>query len=256
MERISVGGRLGILGEDAAVEHYRRRGYRLLARNWTCRIGELDLVLARGSTVVFCEVKARSGSAFGGPHEAVTWRKQRKLRALAMYGRVFAVAVVGVRGHLISVEAHVGRGLPALTLTGLPGAGIQDARERVRPAVESSGLTWPLRRVVVNLSPAGIRKEGPGFDLPIALGVLAASAQVPATLLGSYAFAGELSLKGELVGTAGILPVAMAAITRAPPASASTIAIRWNGSSPRSSRWKAPKASSRSSEELLKPLHR
>src|SRR5207245_550539 len=128
-----------------------------------------------------------------------------------MYGRVFAVAVVGVRGHLISVEAHVGRGLPALTLTGLPGAGIQDARERVRPAVESSGLTWPLRRVVVNLSPAGIRKEGPGFDLPIALGVLAASAQVPATLLGSYAFAGELSLKGELVGTAGILPVAMAA---------------------------------------------
>ena len=83
MERISVGGRLGILGEDAAVEHYRRRGYRLLARNWTCRIGELDLVLARGSTVVFCEVKARSGSAFGGPHEAVTWRKQRKLRALA-----------------------------------------------------------------------------------------------------------------------------------------------------------------------------
>ena len=83
MERISVRGRLGILGEHAAVEHYRSRGYRLLARNWTCRIGELDLVLARGSTVVFCEVKARSGSAFGGPHEAVTWRKQRKLRALA-----------------------------------------------------------------------------------------------------------------------------------------------------------------------------
>ncbi len=128
-----------------------------------------------------------------------------------VYGRVFAVAVVGIQGRLITVEAHVGRGLPALTLAGLPGAAIQDARERVRPAVESSGLTWPLRRVVVNLSPAGIRKEGPGFDLPIALGVLAASAQVPATLLGSYAFSGELSLKGELVATAGILPVAMAA---------------------------------------------
>ena len=128
-----------------------------------------------------------------------------------VYGRVFAVAVVGVQGRLITVEAHVGRGLPALTLAGLPGAAIQDARERVRPAVESSGLTWPLRRVVVNLSPAGIRKEGPGFDLPIALGVLAASAQVPATLLGSYAFAGELSLKGELVATAGVLPMAMAA---------------------------------------------
>lgn len=129
----------------------------------------------------------------------------------AVYGRVFAVAVVGVQGRVITVEAHVGRGLPALTLAGLPGAAVQDARERVRPAVESSGLTWPLRRVVINLSPAGIRKEGPGFDLPIALGVLAASAQVPATLLGSYAFSGELSLKGELVPTAGILPVAMAA---------------------------------------------
>jgi magnesium chelatase family protein len=77
--------------------------------------------------------------------------------------------------------------------------------------VESSGLTWPLRRVVVNLSPAGMRKEGPGFDLPIALGVLAASAQVPSRLLDSYAFYGELSLKGELVSTAGVLPMAMAA---------------------------------------------
>ena len=129
----------------------------------------------------------------------------------AVYGRVFGVALVGVQGHLITVEAHVGRGLPALTLAGLPGAAVQDARERVRPAVESSGLEWPLRRVVVNLSPAGLRKEGPGFDLPIALGVLAASAQVPAGAVGSYAFAGELSLRGELVATPGMLPVAMAA---------------------------------------------
>jgi magnesium chelatase family protein len=128
-----------------------------------------------------------------------------------VYGRVFAVAVVGIQGRLITVEAHLGRGLPALTLAGLPGAGVQDARERVRPAVESSGLTWPLRRTVVNLSPAGVRKDGPGFDLPIALGVLAASAQVPRDRLSSYAFSGELSLKGELVGTAGILPVAIAA---------------------------------------------
>lgn len=128
-----------------------------------------------------------------------------------MYGRVFGVAVVGVQGLLITVEAHVGRGLPALILAGLPGAAVQDARERVRPAVESSGLQWPLRRVVVNLSPAGMRKEGPGFDLPIALGVLAASAQVPATHLRSYVVAGELSLRGELVPTAGILAAAIAA---------------------------------------------
>src|SRR5947208_5221894 len=128
-----------------------------------------------------------------------------------MYGRVFGVAVLGVRGHLIRVEAHVGRGLPSLTVTGLPGAGVLDARERVRPAVESSGLEWPLRRVVVNLSPANLRKDGPGFDLPIAMGVLAASAQVPAGALAGYAFSGELSLKGELVTTPGILTVAMSA---------------------------------------------
>jgi magnesium chelatase family protein len=131
--------------------------------------------------------------------------------AAGMYGRVLGVAVVGVQGQVVAVEAHVGRGLPSLTLTGLPGATVQDARERVRPAVEGSGLQWPLRRVVVNLSPAGIRKEGPGFDLPIALGVLAASAQVPTTRLSSYAFAGELSLRGELVRTPAILAVAMAA---------------------------------------------
>jgi magnesium chelatase family protein len=128
-----------------------------------------------------------------------------------MYGRVFAVAVIGVQGHLVTVEAHVGRGLPALTLSGLPGTGVLDGRERVRPAVESAGLEWPLRRVVVNLSPANLRKEGPGFDLSIALGVLAASGQVPPAKLRSYALAGELSLKGELVSTPGVLAVAMAA---------------------------------------------
>jgi magnesium chelatase family protein len=70
-------------------------------------------------------------------------------------------------------------------MTGLPGASVQDARDRIRPAVESSGLEWPLRRVVVNLSPGNLRKEGPGLDLPIAMGVLAASKQVPAGNLGA-----------------------------------------------------------------------
>lgn len=128
-----------------------------------------------------------------------------------MYGRVIGVAVVGVRGYPVTVEAHIGRGLPALCLTGLPGASVQDARERVRPAVESSGLEWPLRRVVVNLSPVSMRKDGPGFDLPIAMSVLAASGQFPSSELPGYAFAGEVSLKGELMQTPGILAVALAA---------------------------------------------
>ncbi|MGH2740219.1 MAG: YifB family Mg chelatase-like AAA ATPase [Actinomycetota bacterium] len=128
-----------------------------------------------------------------------------------MYARTNAVAVVGVTGHVVTVEAHVGRGLPSLHLTGLPGVAVQDARERVRPAVESSGLEWPLRRVIVNLSPADLRKDGPGFDLPIAVSVLAATAQVPAEALERYALAGELSLRGALLPTPAVLAASMAA---------------------------------------------
>ena len=132
-----------------------------------------------------------------------------------MYGKVIGVAVIGAQGHPVAVEAHIGRGLPSLTMTGLPGPSVQDSRERVRPAVESSGFEWPLRRIVVNLSPVNLRKDGPGLDLPIAMGVLAASAQVPPERLGGFAFAGELSLRGALMPTPGILAVAIAA-ARAP----------------------------------------
>src|SRR5215217_2751772 len=96
-------------------------------------------------------------------------------------------------------------------MTGLPGAAVNDARDRIRPAVESSGLEWPLRRIVVNLSPGNLRKEGPGLDAPIAVGVLAASAQVPKALLSRYAFVGEVSLRGDLVATPGVLSIAIAA---------------------------------------------
>lgn len=128
-----------------------------------------------------------------------------------MYGRVTGVTVVGVRGHLVTVEAHVGRGLPSLTLTGQPGAAVQDARDRIRPAIESAQLEWPLRRVVVNLSPGNLRKEGPGLDLPVAMSVLSALRQVPDRALSRWAFAGELSLRGTLVSTPGVLSVAIAA---------------------------------------------
>jgi magnesium chelatase family protein len=128
-----------------------------------------------------------------------------------VYGRVVGISVLGVGGHLVTVEAFVGRGLPTLIFTGLPGAAVTDARDRVRPAVESAGFEWPLRRVVVNLAPANLRKDGPGLDLPVAVGVLAATAQVPATAVVGYAFAGELSLRGELLPTPGILSVAIAA---------------------------------------------
>jgi putative endonuclease len=81
VERASI--RLGRVGEDAALAWYLRRGYSLIARNWTCPLGELDLVLGRGSELVICEVKTRRGTALGPPSDAVDWRKRRKLAALA-----------------------------------------------------------------------------------------------------------------------------------------------------------------------------
>lgn len=128
-----------------------------------------------------------------------------------MYARAVGVTLLGVGGHPVTVEAVIGRGLPSLTLTGLPGAAVADGRDRIRPAVEQAGLQWPLRRVVVNLAPGNLRKEGPGLDLPIAVAVVAASAQVPAGALAGWAFAGELSLKGEVLPSSGILSVAIAA---------------------------------------------
>jgi putative endonuclease len=74
---------VGRAGEAAALAHYRRAGYRVMARNWRCPLGEIDLVVAKGSLVVFCEVKSRRGLGLGGPYEAVNWKKQRKLRMLA-----------------------------------------------------------------------------------------------------------------------------------------------------------------------------
>jgi len=128
-----------------------------------------------------------------------------------MYGRVVGVTVVGVGGYPVTVEAFVGRGLPSLTVTGLPGATVQDGRDRIRPAVEHAGLEWPLRRTVVNLAPGNLRKEGAGLDLPIAVSVLAATAQVPAKALAGLVFFGELSLKGEVLPTPGVISVAIAA---------------------------------------------
>jgi magnesium chelatase family protein len=128
-----------------------------------------------------------------------------------MYGRVLGMAVLGVGGFPVTVEAFVGRGLPALTLTGLPGAAVQDARDRVRPAVEHAGLEWPLRRVVVNLAPANLRKDGAGLDLPIATSVLVATKQVPAAPLRGVVLVGELSLRGDVLSTPGVLTVAISA---------------------------------------------
>jgi magnesium chelatase family protein len=131
-----------------------------------------------------------------------------------MYGRALGVTLMGVGGHPVTVEAFVGRGLPSLTFTGLPGATVQDGRDRIRPALEHAGAQWPLRRVVVNLAPANLRKESAGLDLPIAVAILAATAQVPSARLRDVAFVGEVSLKGEVLPTPGVLSVAISSAHR------------------------------------------
>jgi magnesium chelatase family protein len=131
-----------------------------------------------------------------------------------LYGRVVGVTVLGVGGYPVTVEAFVGRGLPSLTVTGLPGAAVQDARDRIRPAVEHADLEWPLRRVVINLAPGNLRKEGAGLDLPIAVSVLVATKQVQQSSVGGLVFFGEVSLRGELLPTPGVISVAIAAARR------------------------------------------
>jgi magnesium chelatase family protein len=104
--------------------------------------------------------------------------------------RALTHALVGLEARPVEVEAHLQRGVPGFTIVGLPDKACQEAKERVRSGIASAELEWPLRRITVNLAPAGLRKEGSGFDLPIALAVLAASRQVPPERLAEHAALG------------------------------------------------------------------
>lgn len=120
-------------------------------------------------------------------------------------------ALVGLEARPVEVEAHLQQGLPAFQIVGLPDKAIGEARERVRSGIASAELEWPLRRITVNLAPADLRKEGSGFDLPIALSILAASRQVPPERLAGHAAVGELALDGRLRAVPGTLACAEAA---------------------------------------------
>lgn len=123
-----------------------------------------------------------------------------------MLAKVKTAAVVGLEGHLVDVEVDISSGLPAMTIVGLPDAAVQEARERVRAAIRNSGYTFPMKRIVVNLAPADLKKAGPSYDLPIAFGILLSSEQVSADA-SQIIFLGELSLDGSLRHTNGILPM-------------------------------------------------
>ena len=128
-----------------------------------------------------------------------------------MLARARSVALIGVDAVPVEVEVDVSNGLPAFTVVGLPDQAVSEARERVRAAVRNAGLPFPAARITVNLAPADLRKEGPLYDLPIALGVLAAQEVLPASALEGYLFAGELALDGTLRPIAGAVNLALLA---------------------------------------------
>ena len=128
-----------------------------------------------------------------------------------MLAKVNSMAVVGLDSYLVEVEVDIGQGLPALNIVGLPDAAVQESKERVRSAIRNSGANFPISRITVNLAPADIKKEGPAYDLPIAVGILVADGQLPKEGFQKSIFVGELSLDGNLRHINGILPIVMSA---------------------------------------------
>ena len=128
-----------------------------------------------------------------------------------MLARCSGAALIGLEASAVAVEVDIAPGLPGLLMVGLPDAAVQESRERVRAALRNSGRRMPLTRVVVNLAPADLRKEGPAFDLPIALALLAASGQLNPQHLAGVWCAGELGLDGQLRAVRGGLAIALAA---------------------------------------------
>lgn len=126
----------------------------------------------------------------------------------ASFGSVHSRAQYGMESPAVRVEAHIGGGVPAFNVVGLPEAVVRESRERVRAAITTAGYEFPVGRITVNLSPADFPKEGGRFDLPIALGILAARGDVPEAALSDVEFFGELSLGGELRAMRGALPAA------------------------------------------------
>jgi magnesium chelatase family protein len=122
--------------------------------------------------------------------------------------RTVTHALVGLEARRVEVEAHLQLGVPGFAIVGLADRACQEAKERVRVGIASAELEWPVRRITVNLAPAGLRKEGSGFDLPIALAILAASRQIPAAGLAGHAALGELALDGRVRPVGGVLAAA------------------------------------------------
>src|SRR3989440_5548821 len=131
-----------------------------------------------------------------------------------MMQRLSTVAFEGIEARAVDVQVGVAPGLPAFIIVGLPDKAVSEARERVRGALVASGLALPARRIIVNLAPADLPKEGSHYDLPIALGLMAAIGAIPHDALAGFTVLGELGLDGSIAAVAGALPAAIGAHSR------------------------------------------
>lgn len=120
-------------------------------------------------------------------------------------------SAIGIHAKPVSVEVHLSNGLPSFAIVGLPETAVKESKDRVRSAIINSQFEFPCRRITVNLAPADVPKTGSGFDLPIAVGILAASGQIPSLKLSAHEFIGELALDGNIRGVSAIIPVVLAA---------------------------------------------
>ena len=127
--------------------------------------------------------------------------------AMNNVAKIHSAAALGFTGHMIEIECDITRGLPGLQIVGLPNKSIDEARERVKSAITHSSLTYPAKRVTLNLAPAELPKDGTHYDLPIALAILVASGQLLQTQVSATLFAGELALDGRIRPVAGIISI-------------------------------------------------
>ena len=128
-----------------------------------------------------------------------------------MLAKIYSAAVYGVDAYEVEIEVNGAGGDPVIVIVGLPDAAVKESRDRVTTAISNSGYYWPRGRTTINLAPADIKKEGPSFDLPIALGMIAVTEELDSSPFENFSFVGELALDGSVRPVKGVLPVALEA---------------------------------------------
>ena len=159
--------------------------------------------MTQSSSDVFIALEPETLHADTAPSSA----QHKETRSLAM---VHTRTVVGIEAVPVTVEVYLANGLPAFSTVGLPETAVKESKDRVRAAIQNSGFEFPAKRITVNLAPADLPKTGGRFDLPIAIGILIASGQLPSTMMNDYELIGELALNGQLRRVSGVLPTALA----------------------------------------------